>query len=134
MIEPMNPEQAYVPGVCNINREEIAKRRKIGQIGLTFFIIFLVVMLFVPISRYLRILLFIPAFVAATGFLQARNKFCVGYAGAGMENASDGSQEAKTIADDDAKLKDKQKAMRMNIQCGLIALVVTVIVVVLPKL
>jgi hypothetical protein len=114
----------YIPGVCNINKAEIAKRRMVGHIGLAIFAVVLAALLLIGASRWYRIILFFPGIAAASGYLQARNHFCTGYASAGKQNATKGSTEASEINDEADKAKDKNKAKRMNIQAALIALIV----------
>ncbi len=123
---------AYIPGVCNINRAEIARRRSVGYIGLVLFVVLLVALLALPLSRWFRIALFIPAFIAAIGFLQAKNKFCVGYGAAGMQHASDGDPAALTVDDTAALTKDKQKTRRINTQAAVYAVLATVLALILP--
>jgi len=120
-------ETAYIPGECNINKAEIAKRRMIGHVGLVIFVIVLVAFAVIDISRWYRIILFLPGMIAASGYLQARNQFCTGYARAGKQNAAQGSNAASDINDIDARAKDKRKAKHMNIQAALIALIAMVI-------
>jgi hypothetical protein len=85
-------------------------------------------------SRYYRVVLFLPAFAAATGYLQARNKFCVGYAGAGQQNATPGSEQASDVADKAAVAADKHKARRMNVQALVISVIATTIVGLIPHI
>jgi predicted nucleic acid-binding Zn ribbon protein len=127
-------DTSYVPGVCNINREEISKRRNIGHVGLAVLVTLLVVLLLVSVSRYYRIILFLPAMLSASGYLQARNHFCVGYAGAGQQNATPGSDKASEITDAKSKSADKARARNMNLQTMLIAAVITVVAVFLPHI
>jgi hypothetical protein len=127
-------ESAYIPGVCNINRAETAQRRMIGNIGLAIFVIFLIGFLLLDVNRIVRIVLFLPAVLAASGYLQARNHFCVGYASAGKQNASQGSAVASDITEDSAKASDKKKARRMNLQSAAIALLATAVALLLPHL
>jgi hypothetical protein len=114
-------ETAYIPGVCNINTDEIARRRKIGHIGIVVFIVVFGLFLLGGFSRYYRIILFLPAFLTATGYLQAHNRFCVGYAAAGEQNAMQGSKEASKVSNKTAIAADKHKAHRMNLQALVIA-------------
>jgi hypothetical protein len=126
------PAEAYIPGVCNINRHEIAQRRKIGYIGTALLCVLLAVMLGLGLSRWYRVLLFFPASLAATGFLQAKNHFCVGYAAAGQQNATEGSTKATTIADTVAVAADKKRARKMNIQSFSFGLLVVVVSFIIP--
>jgi predicted nucleic acid-binding Zn ribbon protein len=125
---------SYIPGVCNINYEEIAQRRKAGHLGLAIFVVVFIVLLFVNVSHLYRVVLFLPALLGAIGYLQARNHFCVGYAGAGLENATEGSKKASAIADKEALAKDKKKARSINAQAVLIAAIITVIAVLIPHI
>lgn len=125
---------AYVPGVCNINRAEIVQRRKLGHIGLAVFVVILAVLLLTDLDRLYRIVLALPAILAASGYLQARNHFCVGYAGAGQQNAEEGSTEARDITDQAARARDKSKARKMNLQSVGIGVLATLVAIALPHL
>ncbi len=122
----------YVPGVCNINIAEIKSRRTAGHIGLALTLVIGVVLIALDANRYVRLILFIPIFIAAIGYLQARNKFCVGYGSAGMQNASEGSDVAASVEESSAKHADKSRAQKMNLQAVGIAIIVTTIIVLVP--
>jgi hypothetical protein len=128
----MTQAQAYIPGVCNINPTEVAKRRLLGRIGLLAYVCILILFLVISINRFYRILLFLPALLGASGYLQAKNKFCVGYAGSGMENASIGSEEASKVINHKDVSTDKNRAKQMNIQAAAIAAAFVVIALLLP--
>jgi hypothetical protein len=130
----MSESAAYVPGVCNINTEEIRSRRNVGRFGLGLFVVLLVVLLIANVNRWFRIILFLPGFLAAIGYLQANNKFCVGYASAGRQNAEEGSSKAKKIADEGALTTDKQRARMMNLEAFGIAVVATIVAIILPHI
>lgn len=129
MAEPA-PATNYTPGVCNINQRETANRRHIGYTGAVIFIIVLMVLVVISAPRVARIVLFVPAVFAASGLLQAKNKFCVGYAGAGMQNADGNDMVGKKIMDSAAARKDKDRALRINLQSLAYAAVATVLAVV----
>lgn len=122
----------YIPGMCNINPKEIAQRRTIGHVGLTITLILTALFVGFSIDALFRVIVFVPAFLAATGYLQARNKFCVGYAGAKQHHADNG--DVVTISDDAALAADKKKARTINIQAVTIAIIVTVVVVLIPAI
>ncbi len=127
-------QTAYIPGMCNINHNEIKKRRNLGYIGGGIFLVGLIILLAFVSDRWVRVILFLPALLGVSGFLQARNKFCVGYAGAGMQNASEGSSEASKIADEAALTADKQKSSQMNRQTFAISLALTVLTLLTPTI
>jgi hypothetical protein len=124
--------EAYIPGVCNINRAEIASRKKAGYFGIALFVIVAVALYALTAVRLTRLLLFIPAFIAAIGFLQAKHKFCVSYAASGLQNAADDASDVTKVIDQTAHATDKKRARRLNTQAGLIAICITVLAVLLP--
>lgn len=128
------PKQAssYVPGVCNINSAETAQRRQVGYVGVAMYIVLLVALLLLPVDRWVRLILIFPAVLAASGFLQARHHFCVGYGSAGMQNASEGSATAVSIQEQAAIDKDKRRARQINQQALAIGLFAGFIATALP--
>lgn len=120
----------YVPGVCNINPLEVRRRRLSGHFGLAITIIMITVIAISHVSWLLRMIIIIPAFVAAIGYLQAQNKFCVGYAAAKQHHADDGA--VVHITNSEALALDAKKRRTMNLQATIIAAVVTAIVCVIP--
>ncbi len=127
-------QDAYVPGVCNINRAEIAYRRKAGYVGLGISLVLAIVLFGLGLSRWYRLVLFVPLFIAAIGFLQAKNKFCVAYGANGQQNAAEGSAKASKVSDQAAQAKDKHRARTINVQAALLALLGAALAVVLPVL
>lgn len=121
----------YVPGVCNINYAEIRKRRSIGFIGLAALLVVLTFLSILKAPAIVWTITFLPAFLMTTGFLQAKNKFCVGYAAAGMRHTA---KDAEKVEDDGAVATDKQRARRMNLQVVIVALLITVASVMLGSL
>ena len=120
----------YVPGVCNINPVEIRRREMIGHVGFGVFVVFVVALVALHAPWYFRTVVFIPAFLACTGYLQARNRFCVGYAGAGQQHADDG--EVEMITEDSALKADRAKARMMNAQAFVTAAVVALVFAIIP--
>lgn len=123
--------QEYIPGVCNINTEEIALRKKAAYIcGVITLVITVGVILF-PTPIWLRAVVVFPAFLTAISFLQAQNKFCVAYGTSGKQNASEGSTHAVEVSEQDAHV-DKKRSQTMNLQAAGIALVYAVIICLIP--
>ncbi len=125
MSEPSN----YIPGICNINHAEIKRRRQAGHIGLILSIVLLALFIVFHTPWTYRIIILLPVYVAAIGYLQARNKFC-GYAGSGKQHADEGDVE--TIAETSALEADKLRARTMNLQAFIIASVIAIIVCLIP--
>jgi hypothetical protein len=124
---------AYIPGVCNINRAEIAYRQKAGYVISVIFVAILALLVLAGLSRWYRAVLFVPGLLAADCFLQAKNKFCVGYGAAGQHNANEGSSKAVSVEDSAANAKDKKRARQINLQAAGIGLLLTVLAFAIPQ-
>lgn len=125
--------EAYIPGVCNINTVEIARRKQYGYILSAVFIVLLIALLALGTDRWFRIILFMPGVLLADCFLQAKNKFCVGYGSVGQHNANEGSDTAVAVADQAAVAKDKRRARQINLQAVAIGAVLTLLALSLPQ-
>lgn len=121
----------YTPGVCNINPHEVSLRRKAGLSAAILFLALLVILLIFAPSPWFRILLLAPAVLAASGFLQARNKFCVGFAAAGVEHTDSSEPSVRKVNDDQHKL-DKQRALRINLQSFMIGVAAVLATLLIP--
>ncbi len=106
----------YVPGVCNINPKEVAYRRKAGYLGLGIFLVVLAILIAIDAPRVVRLLLILPAILGASGFLQARNKFCVAYGASGKHNADGNEMVPGQVAEIAARAKDAKRAKVINMQ------------------
>lgn len=115
--------------MCNINPAEIRRRRLVGHVGLAVTLVCIAVALATQSEWYVRLLLFVPAFITATGYLQAREKFCVAFAGAGQQHAD---EKIVKITDKAALSADSLKARMINIKAFLFAAVLTGVLALLP--
>lgn len=115
----------YIPGVCNINRNEIAQRRKAGHIGLILLVFGLGILLVLNVTPWLRLVLVIPAMLMFIGYLQAKNKFCVGYGRAGLQNADGDDLAGKKVSDAFAVRADQKRSRVMNQQAACYAAALT---------
>lgn len=123
---------SYVPGVCNINSAEAARRRRAGYLGLAAFAVLALALVLFDIPRLVRIILFAPAFLAAIGFLQAHYKFCVGYGAAGVQNATEGDKAAQAIINKSARELDQKRTRKINLQAVAIALLASIVALLAP--
>jgi hypothetical protein len=76
----------YIPGTCNIGPEEIALRRRAGHVGLAVTAALGAALLRSDLSPAWRLALALPAAGAASGYLQARQRFCANYGFRGLYN------------------------------------------------
>lgn len=120
--------------MCNINTAEVAYRKRAMWFGIIVSASLLTVFLLFPIPAILRISLFLPIYVAAIGYLQVKNKFCVAYGSSGKQNAQEGSVDAKDVLSVDAKSADKKKSLQMNKQAFVLSFALTILVLLIPGL
>ena len=121
----------YKPGVCNIGPAEIRRRRMSGFIGAALSVVFLALAFWLDWAAPWRLLVFIPVFLAAQGFLQAAFHFCVGFASRGLFNFGElGAEE--TVLDAEFRRADQRKAMLISGLALAIAAVVAVVAFLIP--
>jgi hypothetical protein len=125
------PEAGYQPGVCNIGPAEIARRRRAGHVGAVAAIGILVALVAIGAPPIARIVIALPAAVSASGYLQARLRFCAGFGSLGVFNFGEvGTTQAVQGAE--ARRRDKSRARQIGVASGLIGLAVGLAAVVLP--
>lgn len=114
----------YVAGVCNINRAEIQSRRNIGHVSLILSLVLIALLAYfhARISPWLGLITVLPLCIAATGYMQAQAKFCVGHAMAGTQRANDNTNTSTKVSNANDAAKDKARARTMNIQSTLLGL------------
>jgi hypothetical protein len=83
----------YVPGTCNIGPEEIELRRRAGHVGLAVTAALGAALLRSDLHPAWRLTLALPAAGAASGYLQARQRFCANYGFRGLYNFERRGQE-----------------------------------------
>lgn len=114
----------YIPGVCNINPQEIKKRRLTGHVGLLVAVT-LTTLIFLYDTPFMTSLLFIAIFASAFGYLQAANRFCVAYATQKNQHADD---EVSNVVDQEAQAADAKKAQHITLRAFIIAFLATIVV------
>jgi hypothetical protein len=104
----------YQPGVCNIGPAEIARRRRAGHVGLIATVVLFAALLVVGAPPIARLLLIVPAAVAASGYLQAWFKFCAGFGSRGVFNFGDVGP-TEQVVDEAARWADRARATRIGL-------------------
>ena len=126
----MNNTYNYIPGVCNIGKEEANKRKQVGIAGLILTVIAYFLFVYFDVSKEIRFLIFIPAAVSAIGLLQARMRFCVYYGLAEIFNFDSLGISSKVENNEFVK-KDKKRARQIIYYSILIGIVIGLIAVVI---
>ena len=78
-----------------------------------------------------RLVIALPAAIAASGYLQARLRFCAAYGSRGVYNF-DSLGQTERVADDEARRRDRVRATQISVASGLIGLAVGLVAVLLP--
>jgi hypothetical protein len=127
----MQTQNQYVPGVCNIGRSEIAKRQTAGWIGLVLTLVLFGLLAYMDAARSWRLLIFIPAMMAAIGFFQARMQFCAYFGMHGMFNFEDVGK-TESILESEFRAKDRRRAWQIIIYSVIAAVLITTLAYYLP--
>jgi hypothetical protein len=122
----------YVPGVCNIGPWEIRRRRSIAIVGFAVTVVLFVALVATSAPPVARILVLLPAWGGFFSWLQARRRFCAGFAMAGIANFADGDTGRTTVTDPAAHRADMEATFRMTRDSFLLALPVAILAVLLP--
>lgn len=121
----------YEPGVCNIGPAEIARRRRAGHIGLAASMALFVVLVAIDAPNWTRLLIAIPAVMAASGYIQARLKFCAGFGSRGVFNFGEVGPMERVAGEAD-RARDRAKARQIGGASIAIGLAAGVIAAALP--
>ncbi len=120
----MSANSEYVPGVCNIGPAEIRMRRLSGWIGLVFTILLWGAFILLRVPAPWRLLLFLPATVSTSGFLQAAMHFCANFGMRGVFNFGAEVGKTDTVEQAEFRRKDRAKALRIILYSSLIGIAV----------
>lgn len=121
----------YQPGVCNIGPQEIRRRRRAGHVGLVATVVLLAVLVAVGAPPLARLLVAIPAAMAASGYLQAWLKFCADFGSRGIFNFGEIGQTHEVV-DAEGRARDRARARQIGFASLGIGVVVAIIAVELP--
>jgi len=115
----MSSKSEYVPGTCNIGPAEIRMRKRAGVFGLAATLLLWALFAGLRVPAPWNLLLFLPAAVGASGFLQAALHFCAGFGSRGLFNF--GSEVGKTESVEQAEFRklDQRKAREIGLYSGL---------------
>jgi len=124
--------EQYQPGVCNIGPEEIARRRRAGNVGSIITLALLVILIAINAPKPLRLLIFIPTMASAVGFLQAYFHFCAAFGLKGVYNLVNPVGNTETVTVAEFRTKDKQIAIQIIAYSTLIGLAIALFAYFLP--
>ena len=123
---PANTDQG-----CATSGRRIARRRMAGHVGLIATLVLLAFLIVIGAPPVTRLLVVLPAAVSASGYLQARLKFCAGFGSRGIFNFGSVG-ETVTVADAEAKAMDRRRSRQISLWAFAIGGIVGVVAVLLP--
>ena len=132
--ERMAATKQYIPGVCNIGRAEIRQRQLIGWVALAATVGFWIAFAVIPVPAPWRLLLFFPASLAATGFLQAAWHFCAKFGLRGVFNFGPNAGQTDTVEQAEFRRQDRRTALKIIALSALAGAVVAAVAYFLPVL
>ena len=121
----------YIPGSCNLGKEEIKRRQLVAILGLVLSVSTLAGLVGSDAPASARWGMFVPLMVFSIGFIQSRRKFCLAYGFLGTFNFG-GLGQLSRVADPIAKKADRKTALTILLQSALLALGITLATFLLP--
>lgn len=122
----MTATQDYAPGRCNIGADEIRRRRMSGHAGAAAFVVLLALLAVLSASPAWYLLLFFPALLSASGYVQAAYRFCYYFGFTSVFNFGELGQ-MQNVANGEARSQDRARAYRVVGTSILIAAGITLI-------
>jgi len=116
----------YVPGTCNIGPEEISLRRRAGHVGLAVTVALGAALLRSNLHPAWRLALALPAAGAASGYLQARQRFCANYGFRGLYNFDTRGHE-QPVPLSDTGAEDRRRSIEIATSSAAIGLGVALV-------
>lgn len=107
----MSALNEYIPGVCNIGRAEVRQRKVIGWVGLAVTVGAWIACIVFQVAPAWRLALFVPASIAATGFLQAAWHFCATFGVLGLSNFGPNVGKTDTVEQAEFRRQDRRTAL-----------------------
>ena len=125
------PPAEYQPGVCNIGPAEIARRRRAGHTGVIAAIALFAALVVIGAPDWTRFLVAIPAIGAASGYLQARLRFCAGFGSMGVFNFGELGPTERVASDAD-RARDRMRAFQIGFASFAIGIAFGLLAVAVP--
>jgi len=124
-------EGSYRPGVCNIDGREIAKRRRFGIVSIAGAIALGALLVAVDAPALARAIVVLPLGAGLVSLEEARRRFCGAFAYLGIRSIV-GTDSTERVSDVAATAADRAAARWMVAYCGIIAVAITAVFMLLP--
>jgi len=126
------PEVDYRPGECNIGAAEIGRRRRAGHVGLVASLAAIGGLLAIGAPSWTRLVVALPASLAASGYIQAQLRFCAGFGSRGVFNFGP-LGKTHEVHDPDALARDRARSRQIGLASLAIGAVVATAAALLPR-
>lgn len=120
-------ERTYIPGTCNLSDAEVRGRAAAGWFGVLTTIALGMFFYFTGATPFMKLFIFLPAYIGAIGLLQSAMHFCVSFAMSGVFNVSNEVGKTESVSRAEFRAADKKKAISIFLYSFLIAALVTVV-------
>jgi hypothetical protein len=127
----MNTPSEYIPGVCNIGREEIKRRKNSAIVSGLLSAALLVLLLTLHSSKLWRLTFFLPISYFGISVQQWYYHFCANFGLRGVFNFGD-IGKTFTVDQQENFKKDRMKAQKMLVTSILFGLIITIAFYFLP--
>lgn len=123
---PNQQQEEYIPGVCNIGKKEIERRKHAAIFGFALCLLCITLIQWFDADRVWKLLLFIPAASLGVSFQQWYFKFCVAF---GIKGVFNFGNIGKTFSVEQKEYfrKDRIKAWQMIISGILFGVIAAII-------
>ncbi|MEI7744658.1 MAG: hypothetical protein WCK58_13035, partial [Chloroflexota bacterium] len=111
---------------------EIRRRRAFSLVSFAAAVVLFAVLVAMGAPQVMRALVLFPIWGGFFSWLQARRRFCAGYAVAGRSNFADGHEGLAPVTDPAAHNADMRAVARMTRDSLLLSILPTVALVLLP--
>jgi hypothetical protein len=130
-IEGAGEGDDYRAGACNIGPSEVGRRRRAGLAGVTVGIGLAALLLAIDAPAWTRLAIALPLAGGLVSLEQARQRFCVGFAFAGLRNFGELGQEER-VTDAAARAADRRAAIRLALPPALLGMAIALVFALLP--
>jgi|AntRauMinimDraft_4_1070384.scaffolds.fasta_scaffold00038_52 hypothetical protein len=110
-VHRIDMEPQYQPGVCNIGPTQQRRRLLLGVGSLLLAVLYVAAVIAVGWPRWALLVATFPLYGVAMGYIQYRERFCVGFAGMGIFDIGDGTNQ---VLDEAALAADRKRAVQLN--------------------
>jgi hypothetical protein len=128
----MNPSpDQYVPGTCNIGKDELDKRKRLLLVSVCITLVFTAVVFF-RMSTFLFLLLCVSSYISILIYLEILYRFCVVFGITGNYHFSNSDSLQKTN-DPVLRARDRKKTFIIGLQSLVIACIYSGLIYLLTR-